>query len=247
MQIVHGSLLAHPRMVAWRNRFRHNRLLRRVYGFWAGQSGYEERFGRGLLAAVMPGDVVWDIGANVGFYSAQFLQRQARKVVCFEPAPDAVKALEGKFGRGTSRANQVHIVPAALSNARGTAKFIADGSAPVNKIAEGSGPGAGATIDVKVLRGDEALSEYQLPPPDIIKVDVEGYELEVIEGLAGVLALPGVRAVFVEVHFALLHERGLDVAPTRIVEILESRGFRLTWLDPSHLWGTRPLASGRGG
>ncbi|MEJ0087450.1 MAG: FkbM family methyltransferase [Pseudomonadota bacterium] len=231
MQLIQGSLLAHPRMVAWRNRLRRNTVLLGVYRLWAGRDGYEQRFGSALLAAVGMNDVVWDIGANVGLYSEKFLQRGASFVVCFEPAPAAIAELGRRFS-DESLARRVRVVPAALSNTRGSANFVADGSSPVNKLG-GSGPGA--VIEVPVLRGDDALAEYSLPVPDVIKVDVEGYELEVIEGLQGVLSRPQVRAVFVEVHFGLLHERGNDHAPATIVALLKNHGFRTSWLDASHL------------
>jgi FkbM family methyltransferase len=237
MQLIQGSFLAHPRMVSWRNRLRGNALLRSVYRMWAGRGSYEERFGRGLLQAVSPGDVVWDIGANIGLYTEKFLAKGASSVVCFEPAPDAIRALQGKFSADAGRAARVRIVPAALSNARGVARFMADGASPVNRLAAGDRDGS--AIEVSVMRGDEAVSEYALPPPDIIKVDVEGFELEVIEGLAGVLAEGSVRAVFVEVHFALLHERGVDHAPARIVEILQRNALKVSWLDASHLAAAR--------
>jgi FkbM family methyltransferase len=233
--MIQGSLLAHPSMVAWRNRLRGNSFLRGLYRLWAGRDSYEERFGQGLLAAIGPGDVVWDIGANVGLYSEKFLERGARTVVCFEPAPEAIRALTRRFAEAPLQ-ERVRVIPAALSNARGVARFVADGASPVNRLGDAGTAGA---IDVPVLRGDEALTDYALPLPDVIKVDVEGFELEVIEGLDGVFERGAVRAVFVEVHFALLHDRGLDHAPAAIVRQLGRRGFRVTWLDASHLQATR--------
>ena len=227
------SLLTHPQAIAWRNRLRSNSLLRGIYKFWMARHAYEERFGRELLAAIAPGDVVWDIGANVGLYTERFLAHQASSVVCFEPAPDAVRILRQRFEPDS----RVQIVPVALSVARGTARFTANGCAPTNRIAAATE--AGPSIDVPVLRADQAAAEYRLPSPNIVKIDVEGYELEVIQGMGSLLASTALRSLFVEVHFALLHARGLDDAPSRIVTALSDGGFRATWPDPSHLCGTR--------
>jgi FkbM family methyltransferase len=231
------TLLAHPRVVTWRNHLRRYPLLHRLYRFWVARHDYEERFARGLLAAVAPGDTVWDVGANVGLYAAQFLARQAAHVVCFEPAPEAVLRLEQTFGRGTAARERVHIVPAALSNVRGTVRFAVNGSSPTNKIVDSAV--VESTIEVPVLRGDEVAAERGLPLPNVIKIDVEGYEWEVLQGLAGILTLPAVHAVFIEVHFALLHGRGLDHAPAAISTTLAEHGFDVAWLDPSHLCGRR--------
>jgi FkbM family methyltransferase len=232
-----GHILTHPTVIAWRNRLRHNKLLVGAYKLWVGRSSYEERFGQGLLDAIAPGDVVWDIGANVGLYTEQFLRRHADQVTCFEPAPEAVRILQRKFGPDSPHPGRVSIVPAALSNARGTARFAADGSSPTNKIA--AADDVGKTIEVPVLRADDALREYGLRPPNVVKIDVEGYELEVIGGLANTLRSRALRAVFIEVHFSLLHERGLDYAPSEIIRTLKELDFEITWLDPSHLRASR--------
>jgi FkbM family methyltransferase len=227
-------------MVAWRNRLRNNELLKRVYWAWVGSDGYEERFFHSILDAVRPSDVVWDIGANVGVYAGKLLETRASCVVCVEPAPGSLAVLKRQFD-GNSR---VRVVPVALSNQSGTVRFTCDGHSPLNRIV---GPNdSAACVEVRALRGDQALTEYQLPSPHVIKVDVEGFELEVIEGLCGVLELPSVRRVFVEVHFAMLHERGLDNAPARIVELLVDHGFRISWVDPSHIGAIRGLAASSG-
>jgi FkbM family methyltransferase len=208
-------------------------VLRDLYRSIAGRGAYEERFARELIAAVRAGDTVWDIGANVGVYAAQFAERGAANVVCFEPAPAAVAALRARF----SGASQIQVMPIALANQRGSAAFAADGASPNNQI--GPSDGSKPTIEVQVYPGDEALAEFALPQPDVIKIDVEGYEMEVIEGLAKVLASKQVRSVFIEVHFALLHARKLDEAPGAILQTLRQHGFAVRWVDPSHIGAHR--------
>jgi FkbM family methyltransferase len=230
-------LFAHPRMVAWRNRMRKSALIRGIYGSLVGRGEYEERFSNALLDAVRSDDTVWDIGANVGLYAARFAERGAAKVVCFEPAPAAVEALRRAFPDTDGRLNRIRIIPVALGNRRGTVRFSAEGTSPNNKI--GAGNGSSAAIEIEMRSGDEALTEFALPPPDVIKIDVEGYEQEVIEGLAGILSQGAVRSVFVEVHFSLLHERGLDRAPAAILRILRQHGFDVSWVDPSHIGANR--------
>ncbi len=237
LRLSTSLLFAHPRVIEWRNRLRRNSLVRGVYVSLAGRGDYEARFARELLEAVRSGDTVWDVGANIGVYAAQFAQRGATSVVCFEPAPAAVAALRSRFCEGPERSEAVRIVPIALSNQHGTAQFSADGTSPNNQIAVSGG--STPTIEIQVRRADEALTEFALPTPNVIKIDVEGYELEVIEGMSGVLSSKEVRSVFVEVHFALLHNRQLDGAPAAILQALRRHGFQVHWVDPSHIGAQR--------
>jgi len=53
--------------------------------------GYEERFGSELLKWVAAGDCVWDVGANVGFYTMRFAEKVGQgAVVAFEPAESCI-------------------------------------------------------------------------------------------------------------------------------------------------------------
>lgn len=229
-------MLGSSLMVTWRNRARGNTVARWLYQRWMARRDYEDLFGRALLAAVDGTAVVWDVGANVGLYTGQFLVRGAREVVCFEPAPAAVRDLQGKFAHDA----RVLICAVALADSTGTAPFFADGAAPTNRL--GSAPASSAarrTVDVPVRRGEDLVAEHKAPAPTMIKVDVEGYEWEVLKGLGTLLSRPELRAVFVEVHFSILHERGLDRAPAEIVALLQGAGFGVRWLDLSHLAATR--------
>jgi FkbM family methyltransferase len=241
------SLLAQPWMVRTRNRFRDNPVARSLYLRWMSTFGYEEKFGTALIKAIESDSIVWDIGANVGLYSEKFSQAGARTVVCFEPAPGAIAELTKKFPPTADSQPAVLIMPMALSNQSGTAQMAAAGASPTNKLAAARNSDGDdveslsviSTVDVTVMRADEAIRELGVPVPNIVKVDVEGFELEVLEGFGAYLAAPELRAVFVEVHFALLHDRGLDNAPELINEMLVAAGFEVRWLDLSHLCGIR--------
>lgn len=86
-----------------------------------------------------------------------------------------------------------------------------------------------------LIQGGEAMV------PNAIKIDVEGFELEVLQGLGTHLAAPALRAIGVEVHFGILQERGMADAPQRIEQLLARNGFRVQWPDNSHLLALRPV------
>jgi len=229
-------------MIAVRNRLRNNRMARSMYERWMARRDYEEAFGRRMQAMVGATSIVWDIGANIGLYTREFLSNGAKTVVCWEPAPAAARTLREYFGPGTAYAERVIVVQAALSDAAGVARFSADGDSVTNRLAL-TGTSDSHTIEVEVLRADMAVQNGTVPSPSVVKIDVEGFELDVLRGFGRLLESPLLRAVFVEVHFTRLHERAMDDAPREIDSLLTSNGFRTEWLDLSHVAGIRPSAS----
>jgi FkbM family methyltransferase len=228
-------------IVTVRNRLRTNPVARWLYLRWMAGQNYEDRFGKQMLAAIDSRSVVWDVGANIGLYTQQFLARGAREVVCFEPAPAAVLELETRFADEA----RVHVCPVALADSTSSARFVARGADPTNRIASPHPGTRDETVEVPVRRGDDVAAELTLSTPTLVKVDVEGYEWEVLTGLGALLERAHLRHVFVEVHFSILHERGLDEAPARIVALLEKAGFVVRWLDLSHIEASRAQTRGK--
>jgi FkbM family methyltransferase len=191
--------------------------LHRIRRLWRGD-GYESRFASIMVQTLRPSDCVWDVGANVGFYTAQFAAR-CKHVVAFEPVPENSRKIPA-FANVT-------VLPIALGERTGKVQMFARGA--FSSLVEGASE-ATTPVTVDVMRGDEV----QAPKPSIVKVDVEGYELEVLHGMAELLRQA--RAVFVEVHFSILDQRGLREAPAQIISELKAAGLtRITWPDASHL------------
>lgn len=210
---VHRQLIKHPRT---------HRLLISIYTRMLG----ETRAKRGILAFARPGDCVWDIGANVGFYTRQFLDRvgPSGHVVAIEPVPAHIDEL-----RSLAQAERLTIVAAALGRVEGKMSFVVDGQASHL----GEAPGA---LTVRVTLGDSLLDEG-VPAPSVVKIDVEGFEGEVLDGLSN--ALRSTRAVVVEMHIAALTRRGLPAEPIRILGLLRAQGFSVRWLDAAHVLASR--------
>lgn len=76
--------------------------------------------------------------------------------------------------------------------------------------------------------------------PTLIKIDTEGFELDVLRGMVALIEdTPTLRARFIEVHFGLLAECGMPEAPIMIEQLLEKNGFKTTWVDSSHIAAVR--------
>jgi FkbM family methyltransferase len=196
---------------------------------------YEEHFHEALVKAVKPGDVVWDIGANVGLYTEQFCQWVGKDgfVVAFEPGVEACESIRERI----PNCAWLQIENAALGETDTTGRLvIAEGSVD-NHVATDADDDANS-IPVVISRGDTMRSRLGRAP-NVVKVDVEGFEEEVLLGMGEVLTSPELRSVLVEVHFLKLEMRGRATAPVRIEKLLKGKGFSTNWVDASHLVATR--------
>jgi FkbM family methyltransferase len=191
---------------------------------------YEDNFDKLMMSTITAGSVVWDIGANVGFYSDKFLRKVGPMgyVVAFEPAPRAAEICTQKFLKEVN----FKLENKGLSNKSGIARFLAESTSPTNKIIDSINPSA---VDVEVITGDQFIHSNPSLDPNFIKLDVEGFEPEVLEGLNLTLRNPKFKALFLEMHFLELVKRGKGSAPTEIVALLESASLKIKWVDPSHL------------
>lgn len=200
--------------------------------------GYEAAFDSALFATIREGDTVWDVGANIGYYTKKFSQAVGLKgkVIAFEPFP----AVADRLSATVSGLDNVIIKHTALGNRNGTTTMQAglDKNNSTSRIVEEAEANA-IEIEIEILTGDTALQADHVDSPTVIKIDTEGFELDVLKGMNSLLQNPNLRAVFVEVHFSLLAERGIPMAPIEIEELLGSKGFSTNWVDPSHIAGTR--------
>jgi FkbM family methyltransferase len=232
------NLLAHPTAIHLRSLLRRwppvHRTLARLRSLF--ERGYEGALSDALLELVRPGDCVWDVGANVGQYAGRLaeLVGSAGRVVAIEPSPASCAELEKLRA---SAGPWLAVRQLALGEHDGEAVFSMEGGATGdrNHLAH---PGQAGDVRVRVARADSLLVEGERVP-NVIKIDVEGFEGEVLQGMDALLSRRELRAVFVEVHFALLSERGKEMEPVQIVERLRNHGFSTQWVDGSHLAARR--------
>jgi FkbM family methyltransferase len=149
-----------------------------------------------------PGAIALDIGANVGCYSLLFGQwvGPAGKVFAFEPAPDSFAGLCRHIALNRL-AGVVIPVQAAVSDASSAVQLLNDGSEGTNRLVfPGESGGARRTLSVSAVTVDE-FCEREKILPDLIKIDVEGFELAVLRGARRTIRACGDRLnLFVEMH-----------------------------------------------
>jgi FkbM family methyltransferase len=204
------------------------------------RSDYEQALNTALEQTIRPGDIVWDVGANIGYYTQEFARRvgESGRVFAFEPCADNLSRLRA----ATASLANVVVCPCGLSRTSHKARFLKgkDSLGATSRVADNREAITDAEV-VDLCAGDDVVSEGMVSVPDVLKIDVEGHELEVLEGLTAMMAEPGgrPRSIFIEVHFSLLAAAGQIKAPRRMQKFLEEAGFTIDWLDPSHVHAHR--------
>ena len=178
------------------------------HGCWLGSFEYHKQ--RAFAARVASSDIVFDIGANAGFYTllASVLVGPQGRVFAFEPDPRNVRYLKEHLW--INRIKNVSVVEAAVADSDGTANFDAGPNLSMGHLA------ADGCIAVRTVCLDAMVQSGELPAPDYIKVDVEGAEVQVLHGASKVLS-DRHPVIFLATHGEDLHQR--------CCEILKSLGY----------------------
>ena len=123
-----------------------------------------------------------DVGANSGHHTL-FMSSIADQVIAFEPFPGLVRAIEAKIA--LNNLANVKLIPAALGARNEVRDYFLDegANAGTGTFIAGDGEAKISPIQLSIRRGDDILAEEKLTRLDLLKVDVEGFEPFVFEGL----------------------------------------------------------------
>lgn len=197
---------------------------------------YENGFDREMMSLISQKDIVWDVGANVGFFTKKFSEKVGSDglVFAFEPSPNTYKTIS----ENCASMINVTCMNVGISNKSGQFSFrVSEVENDVtNGLVEDGAPDA---VVVQVLTGDDLVSTKSVPVPNVVKIDVEGFEIDVIQGMRNTLKNPALKKLFVEVHFLEMNKRGLKNGSTEMIKIITESGFGIKWTDPSHFIAVR--------
>lgn len=238
--------------------------------YWLGT--YEPELQRALRDWVRPGQVVYDVGANIGYVSL-LLARAAGsqgKVYAFEPLPANLERLRKNVELNSSQlsalsrqpeagSNQpsvfsdqpeaveavaaspensqfairnskspIIVIPSAITDSPGKVRFLAHSSGAMGKAAGSAGrqdQDYPVELEVDALSLDSFAFEGDNPPPQVVKMDIEGGE---------VLALPGMRRLLAQARPLLLLElHGPDSARAAWQELTQA-GYTLRRMETGY-------------
>jgi FkbM family methyltransferase len=156
--------------------------------YYCGLNDFEEM--SFLIHYLHEGDVFVDVGANVGAYTVLASAVSRATTYAFEPAPKTAADLQSNISLNHVE-HLVHTSSCALGSRDGTVQFLAGGNGAMFHVFRAGDHGDKLEIPVRTL------DSFDLRPA-IIKVDVEGYESEVLAGCHATLAKPEMVCVIVE-------------------------------------------------
>lgn len=170
---------------------------------------------------VSPGDTVLDIGANVGVVALQMARRVggAGRVHAFEPNPAVASLLTQSLAE--NRLTQVTLHQYGLGAASGSFQLnVPSRNAGAASFVRGRGQSSAVNVPVRTL--DDVAVDHGISRIDFIKMDVEGFEADVVRGAGRVLSRLRPKAVLFE-----LNEPGVDPNDTAVVGAFKQLGYRL--------------------
>ena len=173
---------------------------------------------------LQPGDLFVDVGANIGSYAIWAADLDA-EVIALEPAKDTFGLLQENIALN---GYPVKAIQAAAEAVCGTARFTS-GQDTVNRMdPEGIAETAMVTID-SVIQGRTVAG---------MKVDVEGFEIEVLRGCERALSEHRIRLI--QLEWNSTSEDALGTGREPVADLLAAHGYRL--FRPCHSGHLAPLA-----
>ncbi len=195
-----------------------------THGCWLGSYEYEKQ--KALQREIKAGQVVYDIGANVGFYSllASVIVGETGHVYSFEPFPDNLRELNRHLEM--NHIKNCTVIGAAVSSAEGQATFDPSDNRCTGRLA------ATGSIHVRTLTLDGLVLRKELRPPNLMKIDIEGAEYECLLGASDVIQR------FQPVIFLATHGQQVHNA---CFQFLARWNYRVTSLDGRSVEATDEL------
>lgn len=184
-----------------------------------------------------PDFFVMDIGANKGDWAAEVLRiRPGAMIYCFEIIPSTASLLADRLSKGSN----VMIFAFGLSSHAGEVDVHCNAAAddastitPRNSDELFNG-GKSQRIRCKIETGDDIVSKLGMPRIDFMKIDVEGHEVDVIQGFSRTLDAQGLRPSVIQFEY------GVTYIPARrslsdMYDLLQPHGYSIGRIYPKRV------------
>lgn len=193
---------------------------------------YEQPLQDVVAAELGPGDVFYDIGANIGFFSLIAARRVGAQghVYAFEPVPSnaAVIARHAELNGFAT----IEVFNKAVGAQTGRAELrLAHHIGGAVLASAGEPPDPRGRIAVDIVALDDFIKQRNLQPPKLVKIDVEGAELDVLRGMRQTLNADRPKVVY---EIDDVSREGLERKAVKIAAFLAAVGYVLTPLPAAY-------------
>lgn len=176
-----------------------------------------------ITRLVRPGMTVVEVGSNLGLYSVLLsrLVGASGRVLAFEPDPSLAPLVERSGAANGCHNLVVHAQALGRERCRQMLHTLAINSGD-NHLSAGGGRMLRRSVEVEVVTLDEVAAEWM---PDLVKIDVQGWELEVLRGMERLLERCPRLTIYFEYWPTGLRRAG--DSPEALVAFLTERGFKI--------------------
>jgi len=171
---------------------------------------------------VKPGMIVFDLGANFGWFSLVLskLVGSSGRVYTFEADPTLIDILKENIE--LNNLSNISIQPMAVSNKEGVSKFSINKSYDTRNQLD-SISNSGNTINVEIISLDEFCKKEKIKKVDFIKMDIEGSEPKALEGMKKIISDNPQLKIITEFNQNAMHDVG--ASPENLINFLQDAGF----------------------
>ena len=175
---------------------------------------------------VPDGSIVIDVGANIGFFTLRFARWVGSgEVIAIEPEDYNYRLLLAALERGHV-AGSVRPIRAVAAASAGTMRLEINRTHPADHKLSRDGTG----VAVDAVRLDDLIKDKGASRPSLIKIDVQGAEMLVLQGSADILRLAA-PALFIELSDEALGRFGSSISA--VLDHLAQQGYTAYWLMPT--------------
>lgn len=194
--------------------------------YWLGT--YETDLQWAIEELVRPGQTAYDVGANVGYVSLLLARRVGREgtVIAFEPFPANVDRLKQNLSAHADLAH-MEVVAAAVVETAQTVSFLVGASDDTGRViaSAAEAPSSGNQLPVRGVALDELVFGQGYPPPQVVKIDIEGGEVAALRGMSRLLR---------QVRPLILLETHSQACSQAAWQLLTEAGYRLCWMKKGY-------------
>lgn len=195
----------------------------------AGEASGEQATLAQFRRLVRPGDVVLDVGANIGSYAltAASIAGDAGRVIAFEPDPAVAERI--RQNAALNGMTNVTVVASAVGAVSGTLQLhLGDWDSEGSSVylREAGTPGS---VAVPITSLDEYLRDAGIDRVAVVKIDAEGAELDILNGAPHLLSRVDAPAIIIEANPLTLRAAGVTMGQLR--GALENFGYSVSVIE----------------